>query len=330
LLTTTFMGERRSTHQLIYMKEKIINKCLDKKMKWKEGAELLGMHPKALSRLKKNYLEHGKCVLLGKKPGPKKGWHASNRTPEEVEEIVERVAIENPHLGPDPLADELEKYRIYLDQSTVWRILKRRKVRYTHAYKRWKQDPKLYVLDDPGEEIQMDAYFPYGRARKIAVFDAIDDCSRFVFGEVYERETADNAIKFMTKVVERAPFQVKRVRVDNGYGKRFRKYCEDVLGIEVIENDPYEPKQNGKVERFHGTAKKHFWYRYCLFEDPLETLDYKYSSWIKYYNYNHKHTGLGMNKLTPVQKIITCYLMLLANRLLENKKVTLSLQQNKI
>ena len=132
----------------------------------------------------------------------------------------------------------------------------------------------------------------------------------------------------MTKVVERAPFSIKRVRVDNGYGKRFKEYCENELGIEVIENEAYTPKQNGKVERFHGTAKKHFWYRHCSFEDDIETLNYKYSLWLKDYNYGHKHTGLKMNKMTPIQKLSICYLMFMANRLLENKKVTLSLQQN--
>ena len=323
------MATKLTRHAFIDMKENIIKSCLEKKMKWKDAAKLLTMHPKSLSRLKGEYLQRGREAIEGKKPGPK-GGRAPNRTPEIVEEWIEKLANENPHLGPDPLADQLEiQYGIKRHPITIWRILKRNKVRYTSSYKRWVETPKLYALDEPGEEIQMDACFPYGRARRVAAFDAVDDCSRFGFGEVYERETADNAINFITKVVERAPFPIKRVRVDNGYGKRFKIYCEEVLGIEVIENDPYEPKQNGKVERFHGTAKKHFWYRHCSFEDDLETLNYKYSLWLKDYNYEHKHTGLKMNKMTPVQKIAICYLMFFANRLLENKKVTLSLQQNK-
>ena len=81
------MARKRSIHQIIEMKEKLINKCLNKEMKWKEAAELLSMHPKALSRLKRRYLEHGKCVLIGKKPGPKSGW-AYNRTSESIERIT--------------------------------------------------------------------------------------------------------------------------------------------------------------------------------------------------------------------------------------------------
>ena len=322
------MAQKLTRHAFIDMKEKIMKACLAKKMKWKEGAELLNLHPKSFSRLKKQYLERGRSALEGKKPGPKNG-KAPNKTPDIIEEIVIRLADSNPHLGPNGIADELElNHGIKRHGTTIWRILKRNKVRYTSSYKRWVETPKLYALDEPGEEVQMDAYFPYGRSRKIAVFDAIDDCSRWAFGNVYDRETADNAIDFMTKVVETAPFPIKRVRVDNGYGKRFKVYCEDVLGLEVIENEPYQPKQNGKVERFHGTAKRHFWHKYSYFNEDLETLDYKYSSWIKYYNYNHRHTGLKMNKMTPAQKIAICYLMFFANRLLEKQKVTLSLQQN--
>ena len=63
---------RLPLHLLVEMKEKVIKQCLAKKMKWEDGAELLGMHPKALSRLKKKYLEEDKEVLVGRKPGPKK------------------------------------------------------------------------------------------------------------------------------------------------------------------------------------------------------------------------------------------------------------------
>lgn len=62
------MAGRLTRHYLIEMREKTINQCLEKKMKWKQGAEILGMHPKSFSRLKRKYLQHGKVVLEGKKP----------------------------------------------------------------------------------------------------------------------------------------------------------------------------------------------------------------------------------------------------------------------
>ena len=68
------MAERLTRHYLIEMRKETIKQCLEKKLKWKQGAEILGMHPKALSRLKRRYLEYGVVVLEGLKPGPKKGY----------------------------------------------------------------------------------------------------------------------------------------------------------------------------------------------------------------------------------------------------------------
>lgn len=328
-LTTKDMAKRLTQHYLINMREEVIKQCAGKKMKWKQGAEVLKMHPKALSRLKRNYFRYGRIVIEGRKPGPKCG-KAANRTEDWKEKMVGKIAIEHPEMGPGPIADELETRRIYIHQSTVWRILKRNKIRYSATYKRWKPEPKLYALDEPGQEVQMDACYPEGRSKKLAVFDLVDDCSRYSFGRAYEREDADSAIDFITLAVNKVPFRIQSVRVDNRYGKRFKVYCEEVLGINVIANDAYEPAQNGKVERYHGTMKRSFYYRECGFRDDLETLNYKYQHWLNWYNYERKHRGLKMNKMSPAQKIALCYMMLLANRLLENQKVTLSLQQNKI
>ena len=81
------------------------------------------MHPKALSRLKRNYLIHGECVLIGRKPGPKRG-SPDNKTADSIEEIVEEIGFDL-SLGPVRIAEILfEKHSIKMHQTTVWRILK--------------------------------------------------------------------------------------------------------------------------------------------------------------------------------------------------------------
>jgi transposase InsO family protein len=321
---------RRTQEQLIAMKQAILDRYRAHTLTRKDAALLLGMHPNAVSRLAMRYRRYQHAALVPKKPGPKK-FTPKNRTPEDVAAVVTAVAIKHPELGPQPLANELrDHWGVTLEQTTVWRILKREQVRYTTTYHRWKDNPTLYCLDVPGEELQMDACYPYGRARKLASFDAIDDCSRHVFGEAYEREDTASAIRFITTVIERAPFRVQRVRVDNRYGKRFREYCETVLGIEVIENDPYTPKQNGKIERFHKTLKREFYWRQCSYTDSLEVINYKYRLWLHHYNYERRHSGYGMHSLTPVQKITTVLLQSTANTLITYpQKVTGTLQQYK-
>jgi transposase InsO family protein len=294
-------------------------------MKSKSGAQLLSMHEKAFLRLKYRYQKEGESALIPKKPGPKR-FIPKNRTPEQTVETVKQLAKNNPDLGPAPLSDELwEKYGIKLNQSTVWRVLKREKIRYTVEYKRWKPDPKLYCLDTPGLELQMDGCYPFGRGRKIVGFDAIDDCSRWVYGKLYTREDADSAINFVKHLVKNVPFRIQRIRVDNQYGKKLIKFCNSI-GIDVIENEPYTPKQNGKIERFHKTLKREFFWKYCSFHDSMEVMQYKYNLWQNHYNTRRKHSGYGMNRMTPQLKI-TSTLFNSLNVINYPQKVTLTLQQ---
>ena len=317
---------RRNTQgELIAMKKQIIEKCLNRQLKCQDGANLLQMHPKAFSRLKSRYILDGESALMPKKPGPKK-FTPKNRTPEWIADMVVGLAIKRPDLGPLPLSEEfLDKYGIKLNQTTVWRILKREKIRYASQYKRWKQDPKLYCLDMPGLELQMDGCYPFGRSRKIVGFDAIDDCSRWIYGKLYTREDADSAIDFVKHLVNNAPFRIQRIRVDNRYGKKFREYCESI-GIEVIENEPYSPQQNGKIERFHKTLKREFFWKYCSYYDSIELMQYKYNQWQNYYNTKRKHGGYGMNRMTPQLKI-TSTLFDSLPVIIYPQKVALTLQQ---
>jgi transposase InsO family protein len=311
------------------MKKQVIERCIAKTMRWKDGALLLSMHPKALSRLKRRYHAEGESALIGKKPGPKSWRRPYNKTAEHLEETIERLAINCPQLGPVPLAEKLsDDYGIYCNPATVWRILKRRKVRYTTTYRRWKQEPTLYCLDAPGEELQLDACYPFGKARKVVSFDALDDCSRYAFGHCYTRETTDNAIRFVRILIAHVPFKVSRLRVDNRYGRRFTEYCHRRLGVEVIVNEPYCPEQNGKVERFHRTLKREFFWRHCSWDDSLTLLNYKYGQWLSEYNYYRRHGGFGMQRLTPAQKIaVTLTETMTAQIIAYPQKVTGTLQQ---
>jgi hypothetical protein len=311
------------------MKESLINACLNKKMKWKDAAKVLNMHPKALSRLKKKYLKYGNSALLGKKPGPKKGI-AHNKTDGIIEDIIVKLALFNNHLGPVSLAEKLEEeYGITKHATTIWRILKRKTNLYLGEYLSLKNEhTRLFCLDEPGEELQIDACFPFGRAKKCACFSAIDDCSRYVFSRCYEKENTETAIIFITELINRMPFNISTIRVDNRYSQGLEKYCEEVLGVKVIRNDAYMPIQNGKVERFNRTIKNGFFFRWCKFTSSIEEINYQLQHWVFEYNYKRKHKGFGMNGLTPAQKIASTRFLLI-NRVIYPQKVTGTLQQYK-
>src|SRR3989338_887615 len=263
--------------QLLTMKKNLLEACLHRKMKCKEAALILGMHEKSFLRLKARYVKHGECVLPGRKPGPRNGT-APNRTPEAMEEHLAALARLHPDKGPIDLADLLEESSgRKIHPVTVWRILKRQKIRYGTVYKRWKDPPTLYCLDTPGEELQLDACYPFGRSRGIVSYDVIDDCCRWVYGKCYEgTECNALAIAFIDELISRSPFQIQRIRSDNRFGKTIRAYCE-TKGIEVILNTPYTPEENGKIERFHRTLKKEFFWKVIRYDDSVETMNYHYA-----------------------------------------------------
>ncbi len=107
----------------------------------------------------------------------------------------------------------------------------------------------------------------------------------------------------LSYLVAKSPLRIRRIRADNRYKSgKFINFCAS-LGLEVIINEPYTPEQNGKIERFHKTIKREFFWKYCSFQDSDAQLQLKLNFWLNYYNSKRRHYGYGMNGLTPDLKI---------------------------
>jgi len=292
------------SNQFILMKKKLLDDIITKKRKINEVAEILCVSRQSISKWLAKYKYEGEFGLSPKKPGPKQGF-AWNKTSKKIENIVINIAQNNPFKGPDWISDQLKNISIHLNQSTVYRILKRRKIRYYHNYKHKRRKKKAYCLDSPGREVQIDCCFPWGYQKNAVVYDAIDDCSRWVFGKVYENHNTCSTLLFLKELIKKAPFEIKAIRTDQGrefLNKKVKTFLKSV-NIEHKINPPYTPQHNGKIERFHQTLKNDAVLFNWYFHDDIQTLNYKFSQFLFFYNYEKKHTGLGMNKLTPIQKL---------------------------
>lgn len=320
---------RRADTELVRTKKTVIDEHLNRHLSVGQASGLLGMHPKAFLRLKARYTREGLSALWPKKPGPKKnGVSAPNRTPEVVEDAVMQMSRAYPYLGPAPLARLLKEERnVHLHATTVWRILCRRTDRYEPGRKQWKDPVKLYALEEPGVEVQMDACFPFGRSRNLVFFDAVDDCSRYLCAQAYQGgEDLDHAKHFIRTLVRTSPFRITALRLDNRFhGPLMEQFCR-YYGIRCIFNEPYHPEQNGKIERYHRTLKREAVWRTMAFQDSLSTIRYKLALWTRYYNFHRPHGGLAMNGMTPSQKLCSVYL----SKMIHPQLVTGSLQQYKI
>jgi len=81
------------------MKKEILDNCVNKKIKYINGAKFLKMRPKAFLPLKSRYQEFGEPVLAPQAPGPKKLYAVCNKTPDWIDDLVVKLTDENKYIG---------------------------------------------------------------------------------------------------------------------------------------------------------------------------------------------------------------------------------------
>jgi hypothetical protein len=64
--------------------------------------------------------------------------------------------------------------------------------------------------------VQLDACFPFGRQRREAQYDALDDCSRFTFSDLHTEHCVRASMEFVANLILKAPFRIQRIRTDCG------------------------------------------------------------------------------------------------------------------
>ena len=297
-------------YTMIEQRARLLQDVIDKRRKIWDLVEILWVSRQTISTWKAKYISQGIDWLIPETPWPKKWSSAVNRTSESVEDIVCELWRKHWELWPVWLLWILEEeHDIILDQSTIWRILKRRWIRYDRFYRKLKKKKQLYIKDIPGREIQLDVSFPWWYQRKTCIYSAIDDCSRFTFSSVHSTKEMVSSIEFLKKLIISAPFKIQAIRTDQW--TEFAQVFTDTLeefGIEHIKNPPYTPQHNGKIERFHRTYKEQAKIRWD-YKWSNEELEYNLQLYLYHYNYKKKHTGLGMNGRTPAQVLQSFWLL---------------------
>lgn len=234
---------------------------------------------------------------------------ARNRTSDAVEQLVIFLAEEYWMDGVQELSDRLQfLHHINLHAVTLYRILKRRKIRYTGAQpttqRRWKK--QLYCHEYAGMELQMDCVYPFGRGQGKVIYTIIDDATRWAYAYGYPEANAQNTLDFLKRVCERVPFYIQKIRSDNG-----KEFIARIVEIYLKEknithrrNTPYCPEEDGKIERFNQTFKrKCIRYGGIYPRTNMEEMQYKIALFLLYYNHKRRHRGLGMNGMTPMEKM---------------------------
>ena len=245
------------------------------------------------------YLEKGKTGLEKIKQ-TRQQW---NSIPEAQKQLVIEVALDHPQLSPRELACRLtDEQKIFISESSVYRILKARGLVTTPAY----------ILLSAANEFKDKTAFVHQLWQTDFTFlkvlgwgwyylsTILDDYSRFIIhwelcttmtSEDVERSVEEAMLKAALKAHQRP-----KLLSDNGscyIASGLKQYLQ-TKEIKHLHGRPLHPQTQGKIERYHRSMKnviklEHY---YCP-----EELKAALEQYVAYYNYERYHESL--DNVTP-------------------------------
>jgi transposase InsO family protein len=263
----------------------------------------LEVAPSTYYRWKRGYVEKGMAGLEDLPPVARKVW---NKLGDEERDGIVEYALEHPSLSAREVAIRLiDEEGWFVSESTVYRTLKEAGLIKPPATKGFPAGKEYHAKrKTPNELWHTDAsyFFVIGWGYYYLI-SILDDFSRFILGwriqssmaSTHIMEVIQDAIEFSgipTVPVEPGP----ALLTDNGPGFLSRA-LEEFLKIRAMKHivaSPYHPQTNGKLERYHRTAKAKV--NVFVYDSPgalTEAMD----EFVSYYNYRRYHEALG--NVTP-------------------------------
>jgi transposase InsO family protein len=203
--------------------------------------------------------------------------------------------------------------------STVWKVLKRAGI--SRPPRAAKEPANRYEWPCPGDLLHMDtsryARFlrpghrvtgdrsqrsrnwmrPETRVGYDFAHAIVDDHSRLAYAELHDDEKAATVTGFVERALAffaEHGIVAKRLMTDNGFSYVKNRSLRVLLvrhGIRHLTTEPYRPRTNGKVERFHQTMAREWAYglAYRSHRQRNQALPH----WLDHYNRQRPHSSLG-------------------------------------
>src|SRR2546425_1022678 len=203
--------------------------------------------------------------------------------------------------------------------STVWKVLKRAGLSRRSAAV--KEPANSYEWPCPGDLLHMDTS-RYARFRKPGhrvtgdrshrgggwmrqetrvgydfAHAIVDDHSRLAYVELHSDEKAATVTAFVERALAFFAEQgivASRLMTDNGFSYVKNRSLRELLnrhGIRHLTTEPYRPRTNGKVERFHQTMAREW--AYGLAYRSHRHRNAALPHWLDNYNQRRPHSALG-------------------------------------
>jgi transposase InsO family protein len=133
----------------------------------------------------------------------------------------------------------------------------------------------------------------------------VDDHTRLAYVELHDDEKAETVTAFLERALayfESHGIAAKRLMTDNGFSYIKNRSLRELLarrGIRHLTTQPYRPRTNGKVERFHQTMAREWAYRlaYRTHRHRNAALPH----WLD--NYNHRRPHSAIRDRPPISRV---------------------------
>ena len=211
--------------------------------------------------------------------------------------------------------------------STVWKVLKRAGI--SRRLPPLKEPANRYEWPCPGDLLHMDtsryARFlrpghrvtgdrsqrsrswmrPQTRVGYDFAHAIVDDHSRLAYVELHDDEKAETVTGFVERALAfyaSRGITAKRLMTDNGFSYVKNRSLRELLasrGIQHLTTEPYRPRTNGKVERFHQTMAREWAYglSYRSHHHRNKALPH----WLDHYTRTRPHSSIGDQ--TPISRV---------------------------
>jgi transposase InsO family protein len=200
--------------------------------------------------------------------------------------------------------------------STVWKVLRR--FGLSRPPRPPREAANRYEWPCPGDLLHMDVsryarFLRPGHAvtgdrsrtraevvRRVGydfVHAVVDDHSRLAYAEIHSDERAATTVAFLERALAffaQYGIKAKRVMTDNAFAYIRSRGFRELLAehhIRHLTTEPYRPRTNGKVERFHQTMAREWAYglTYRSHRGRAAALPH----WLEHYNHRRPHSSLG-------------------------------------
>ena len=125
----------------------------------------------------------------------------------------------------------------------------------------------------------------------------VDDHSRLAYVELHRDDRAATVTGFVERALaffERHGVRARRLMTDNAFSYVKNRSLRELLaarGIRHLRTEPYRPRTNGKVERFHQTMAREW--AYGLVYGSHRERNRALPHWLEHYNRRRPHSSLG-------------------------------------